>query len=569
MAVRILAVSDLRIQSLDLLEEVIERVKPDLLLYAGDDVERFGPRGESWSPLARRLPHGLAGVIGNDCRPRAKAALRQAGCRDLHEEPIILEGLAIVGLEGGPISRGVGIGPTLYTDSEARKHLERMFRLTGDLPVLLVSHAPPYGVLDFALRFGAQNIGSREVLRALDNPRLGGVICGHVHLQGGRMERRGDCLIVNCASHDDPSAPLRYAVLTWDGTRLSATLDVHDPRGGLAGIYRMNVGHAKLLRANGVKTLRDIQRIGPEGLAAIVGGHYKRYWLGAKALIEGRPILRKLPLPVAPDALFLDVETSLSPSEVWMVAFASAGGRIEQFYELERRDRRRLLQALDARIREQAPSQFVQWSGYDRNALERAYRSIGQKPPRWLDKAMWLDAMWWTHGAFVLPLGSLSIKPVSEYFGYTYVEDQLTGFQVGYWYQNYLSRREPFDVSRVEVYNRDDVEALKHVVKVIQRLAASEATPEVVPEVPCALPRRRKRLRPLSERRAMVGRAVAKCRKAFLARVRAGEMTRPRALAAVAKFADYMRRTHLPKAGRQRIPVARPESTSANRRVTL
>lgn len=551
---RILAVSDLRVQPLRLLEAVVKRVKPDLLLYAGDDVERFGPKCESWSPLACRLPHGLAGVIGNDCEPSAKAALRQAGCRNLHAGPLILGGLAIVGLQGAPRSRGVGIGPTLYTEAEARRHLEHMFGMVGDLPVLLVSHAPPLGVLDFAKRWGAQNIGSREVLRALEHRRLRGVICGHAHLQGGRVEQRGECLVVNCASHDSPGAPLKYAVLTWDGHRLSATLDVHNPRGDLRAIYRMHASHAERLSAKGVKTLRDVQRIGPEGLAAIVGGHYKRYWLAARALIEDRPILRQRPVPVVHDALFLDVETSLSPSDVWMVAFASAQGTIEQICELERRDRKRLLLALDTRIRDLAPSQLVQWSGYDRNALEAAYRSVGHKPPGWLGKEMWLDAMWWTYTAFVLPLQSMSVKRVSEYFEYKYAEDLLNGLQVGCWYQNYLGSGEPFDVSRVRVYNRDDVEAVRHIVKAVQRLADAEPMPEVVPDVVSASRRKRSvfRLRPLGERRAIVARAVARSRKGFLARVRAGEMTRPGALAAVAKFSDYMCRTHLPESGRRR-----------------
>jgi Icc-related predicted phosphoesterase len=147
---RILAVSDLRVQPLRELEAVVKSVEPDLILYAGDDVERFAARRHSWSALARKVPRGLAGIVGNDCSRRAKAALRQAACHDLHAKPLILEDLAIVGLEGAPASRDFGIGPTLYSEAESRRHLERMFASAGHLPVLLVSHAPPYGVLDFS-----------------------------------------------------------------------------------------------------------------------------------------------------------------------------------------------------------------------------------------------------------------------------------------------------------------------------------------------------------------------------------------------------------------------------------
>lgn len=78
---RILAVSDLRVQSIRLLEQVAGRVNPDLILYGGDDVVRFGPGPHSWSPLASRTRYGLAGVIGNDCSRDHAAALRQAAIR--------------------------------------------------------------------------------------------------------------------------------------------------------------------------------------------------------------------------------------------------------------------------------------------------------------------------------------------------------------------------------------------------------------------------------------------------------------------------------------------------------
>src|SRR5437867_10996597 len=103
---RILAMSDLRVQRLGDIEAVVAAVKPEVILYAGDDVARFGPGPHSWSPLALTVRYGLAGVIGNDCLADARAVLRQRGCHDLHEAPLIVGDLAILGLQGAPATRG-------------------------------------------------------------------------------------------------------------------------------------------------------------------------------------------------------------------------------------------------------------------------------------------------------------------------------------------------------------------------------------------------------------------------------------------------------------------------------
>src|SRR5207249_3549870 len=131
---------------------------------------------------------------------------------------------------------------------------------------------------------------------------------------------------------------------------------------------------------------------------------------------------------IASDALFVDVETSLfDRSDVWMVAFASANGRVEQSYELKPGKQRELLKALDRRVRRIGASQFIQWSAFDRNALEGAYLRYRRTPPSWLRRDLWTDALWWTDRAFALPFQSRTIKEVAAYFGYQYVEQGLDG----------------------------------------------------------------------------------------------------------------------------------------------
>ncbi len=80
--------------------------------------------------------------------------------------------------------------------------------------LIVLSHTPPYGVLDLALRFGRRHIGSRplrEFLESSANTLL--CVSGHVHSQGARSEKFGNTLVVNAASHDGMGDPGRVATI--------------------------------------------------------------------------------------------------------------------------------------------------------------------------------------------------------------------------------------------------------------------------------------------------------------------------------------------------------------------
>jgi hypothetical protein len=545
--VRILAISDLRVQRLSDVEAVARAVRPELILYAGDDVARFGPGPNSWSRLALSVPHGLAGVIGNDCREDDCSAFQQPGCHDLHKEPYLLGDFAILGLQGAPAEEGEsGIGFTLYSEDESRRHLERQLHAVGDRPTILVSHAPPHGVLDLAVRFGLKNAGAPAVLELIKQPSLKAVVCGHVHLQGGQQVRYGHCLVVNCASHDDSGSPLRYSVLEWNGREVSATTHVHDDRRDLGEIRGMERRHADALRSAGVETSGEVHALGVERLRNIVGGYAPRYWVFARAYVERRPVFRAAPPPIAPDALHLDVETSLDPADVWMIAFASAQGDVEQLYELKPGKQRALLTALDKRIRKLHPSQLLQWSAYDRNALEKAYRRYWKSLPPWLSRSRWVDAMWWSDRAYALPFRSRSIKDVSAYFGYQYRERGLDGMTVGSWYSQYLMSKTPFDVAKVLVYNRDDVHALRRAVHSIITLSKSEppqqeARSSITPKQQ-SRPPVPQTLLTASQKKAVVARATKKYEASTRRLVRAGKLTPRSASLAVSQYRAAARR---------------------------
>ena len=90
-----------------------------------------------------------------------------------------------------------------------------------DKSLIVISHVPPFGVLDFAVRFGPCSIGSRplrEFLEASRNVVL--CVCGHVHRRGGKSAKLGRALVVNAASHDRPGDPGRVFAIRIKGGRV-------------------------------------------------------------------------------------------------------------------------------------------------------------------------------------------------------------------------------------------------------------------------------------------------------------------------------------------------------------
>jgi len=224
----ILAFSDYKIHEFKPLIEHIKRSrrKPDIIIYAGDAIDRFvpvpidrldlpspceGARTNIFEELARYSKYGLAAVRGNNDIVRAWIWGRNV--YDLHTSLLKIGPFLIVGLEGS--TRGSGL---LVDDLESDVKLRLEFaqtKLGNKGKMIIVSHSPPRGILDRALRYGDEAIGSIAIRDFLDKEdRVCLVICGHVHRCGGQYERFNGATIVNVSSHDDPYSRANIAWIT-------------------------------------------------------------------------------------------------------------------------------------------------------------------------------------------------------------------------------------------------------------------------------------------------------------------------------------------------------------------
>lgn len=240
---RVFALSDYGVHDVKLLLDLVRGLvaKPDLILYAGDEIDMFvGAPGGSlerlytyghqeatgehnyFEELAREARYGLGAVRGNDDRMLAPEYIKGEKVYDLHYTWLKVGSYLIIGLEDAPAKHDI-LG---YAEADYRLRLELAKSLLGRRDKLIVvSHAPPRGVLDRAGRYGEKSIGSlalREFIEEFDKLVL--VVCGHVHRYGGMYERLGNAIVVNVSSHDDEYSRANVAWITAEGGTVNVEL---------------------------------------------------------------------------------------------------------------------------------------------------------------------------------------------------------------------------------------------------------------------------------------------------------------------------------------------------------
>jgi len=223
---KILAFSDWRIQNIEKLIEYVKELseKPDFIIYAGDDIGRFNkipekelpkpfqkmyaenfPNKNYFEELAKNSRYGLLAVAGNDDLPFIVKAIYGKNVFNIYTQPFVFEDYVFVGIEGSTKSPGL----LLHSEKEIWNKLVRVLEEYPDKKVIIVSHTPPYKILDVGIRFGINHIGSTSLRKFIDKnfKRIKIVFCGHAHSQGGKEVIHKGVTILNCASHDNEGEP--------------------------------------------------------------------------------------------------------------------------------------------------------------------------------------------------------------------------------------------------------------------------------------------------------------------------------------------------------------------------
>jgi Icc-related predicted phosphoesterase/uncharacterized protein YprB with RNaseH-like and TPR domain len=511
---KILAISDVHTQDIKPLLKYFENLaaKPDLIIYAGDGLARFNPpEGPNYFELfAKKSQYGLVAVAGNDDGEDGWRYISGDRVYDVHRRPVLVGDILIVGQEGIPKRPDLlPLGAPRYTEPEIARHLSAALGLRRRGPVFVISHAPPHSVLDRAIRFGDNHIGSRALKKIIQqHSRIELVVCGHCHRGGGKHELVNRAVVINAASHDGPDDLIRVASYFWCRNRVPSVevgLFVHfdevKPWGELMtirGIWRTDC--PKLWKA-GIKTVDQLANLTPDELSAIVGRTpyaVRRFPILARSIVQSKPVaMENLDLPQAP-RVFFDIETDPNGGGqlCWLISVLDEQtGGFHQLLACTPNEEKRILQGFVDLCEMYKDREFVYYSGSDFDRRNLTLRFLACRIP--IPDSLWraVDLIYAIRRSLALPLDSYDLKSVATFLEFAFRWPNLDGVSVALEYMGLASAGKPIPRRLLE-YNEDDVRSLQHVIHKAEALCGHLAPPT------------RKERRPKSSRRAKMHSAI-------------------------------------------------------------
>jgi Icc-related predicted phosphoesterase/uncharacterized protein YprB with RNaseH-like and TPR domain len=481
-SLRLLAFSDCRVQQIaSIVEWVQKQPTYDLIIYAGDDISRFvpGPDTNHLAQLASLSKFGLVAVTGNDDRAEARQLIRGRKVYEIHSRPLVIGRFLFIGLEGAPIlEQGVNPGYILYREEDISTHLAHRTSFLRNRIAIVVSHTPPRGCLDEAMRWNKGQIGS-TALRSfvLANPSVVLVVCGHAHLCGGRTDELGNTLVLNVASHDDNGQPARLASIhisksgkiqhTWH--KLKSNLE-------LSSIPGIGPYFARKFVAGGISSVAQLASAKPEQVANLIGWNPAKTHIfisRAKANLLEKPIFSSIPdLPSCP-RIYLDIETDLQHTYCWLVGMISdEEPSVKQFFAPHPSAESKMLQEMLLYLKSVELSSMLHFSGsdFDKRILIQRLREHGLRVPEIINKSTDCHAKLFY--SMAIPGREFSLKNVATQLGYNFTFPNLDGFQVALDYQRAIRQKSEVPEYLLR-YNQDDVLALRFVVRRVIELLTS------------------------------------------------------------------------------------------------
>ena len=267
---RILAFSDWRVQKInDVFSFVQDLEDPvDFILYGGDDIGRFEEEGVNhFAELSKYTKHRkVLAVIGNDDLPEVKRVLEGKNVHDLHQKPFIFQNFAFIGLEASTSEPAI----IRYSEEEVKEHLKEQHSEVKGKKLIILSHTPPYGILDRGIRFaqldeGSHHIGSTSLRNFIQQNKVNLVMCGHCHSHGGLSTQFRDTTVVNVSSHDSRGAKGNFALIEIN-SKGQINIEWHDTFEKLKGnslmrLHSVGASREEMFHAFGIRTMEDLAEV--------------------------------------------------------------------------------------------------------------------------------------------------------------------------------------------------------------------------------------------------------------------------------------------------------------------
>lgn len=390
---------------------------------------------------------------------------------DLYEQSLITDKFGFIGLESSTK------GPALFRheENDFRKHLNYQSKHVAKKKLVIVSHTPPFKILDRGIRFasneeGTHNIGSEALREYMDNNDVALIICGHCHSNGGRYETVNNTVIANVSSHDNPGAFGNICVieLTSEDTRIDfhstdELIDVSSPR----KIHGIGPHYCDKLEKCEIKTIEQLANI--ENIASVssISGFSIKHLSTLKA--KAQSMLNSQVMQLSPfinpvfKPIYFDIETDVKCERVWMIGYLIDEKFTQLFAKNWDHEKRILTQFLEM-LKQNPQRGLISYSGtnFDSRVVYNALQRQN------LDANFFriythIDLATHLKRAFIFPNQSYALKELGSYLDYPFKHSDMDGLDVAMSYHSHIENGTELPQNVFE-YNEDDVRAIPYLM---------------------------------------------------------------------------------------------------------
>ncbi len=452
------------IQDILSLGKTIQKEKIMLIIFP-----KYRQQYNKFVELAKYSKYGVFAVLGNDDSKLDKYIIsKNKKIFDLHEKPQIIDDFIFVGQEGASKDISIGIGDTLYNQEEIKSHMYNQIKNQSNRKIILVSHSPPHKILDTAIRFNIESIGSPAIREFIEKNNVVLNICGHVHNLGGKTELYKNCLVVNIASHDNIGSSGKIAII-----EIKEKIDVQIielPPSDLKAINGIGDKHAKKLRRLGLRTIKDIVSADPVELSNMSKfsiNTIKTWQLRGNSLINRSIILLERIYIDSP--VIIDIETDNAQDFVWMICiYDTKKNTYKQFTAYNKSDEEKILDSFLDFISSNKYNQLYCYSGtsFEKRVLLKRilkYNLEHEKLPEIIDILPIIRKN------LIIPITTYGLKDLATLFGFTWSHPEINGYIAPTLYEKYLEGDKQL-IKTLQEYNRDDTTAVWHILQKINNM---------------------------------------------------------------------------------------------------
>ncbi|MHB8413259.1 MAG: ribonuclease H-like domain-containing protein [Candidatus Acidiferrales bacterium] len=234
-------------------------------------------------------------------------------------------------------------------------------------------------------------------------------------------------MVVNAACHDDFGAIGRFAVVDVEpsGETVAKWREIRE----LSCVLGVGPSTVERLHQIGIRTLEKFAASSPEILCGAVRSGRRRELLlaRARAIIENRPILLRSPELAGEREIFLDIETDLCQSYIWMIGVCvGRDGKYHNFFAQSPKEEKTILLNFLKFMEGFSDAKLLTCSGsrFEERVIRNRLTSHGL-PTAVCDRM--IDLYQTISRNVALPIRSSRVKEIGGFFGYRYKHPNLMG----------------------------------------------------------------------------------------------------------------------------------------------